>query len=274
MALPHFLCIGAQKAGTSWLNEQLKTHPEVWMPPIKELHFFDYLYTEDTKSWGQWHLENHSAKLIRWHINHIDPPNLPYVRYLSELATQDTFSERWYRAAFDWVAAAGKVLGDVTPEYSTIGADGIAYVKRLLPDARVIYIIRDPVSRAMSQLRMNVSRAGHQMDDQRWEAAVNDPALMDRGRYSSYIPAWQQAFGDNLMLIPYRRLRNDPVQLLREIGAFIGVPDHSYESPHSEIHVTDRIDVPADVAGQLQATMERERAFLRQHLGEQFCGMI
>src|SRR3954463_14128656 len=38
---PDFLCVGAQKAGTGWLYEQLRNHPDFWMPPVKELHYFD-----------------------------------------------------------------------------------------------------------------------------------------------------------------------------------------------------------------------------------------
>src|SRR5262245_13183400 len=38
---PDFLGIGAQKAGTTWLYEQLRRHPDVWLPPEKELHYFD-----------------------------------------------------------------------------------------------------------------------------------------------------------------------------------------------------------------------------------------
>src|SRR5688500_4031890 len=37
---PHFLCIGAQKAGTQWLYDQTSSHPDVWMPAIKELRFW------------------------------------------------------------------------------------------------------------------------------------------------------------------------------------------------------------------------------------------
>ena len=39
---PDFLCIGAQKGGTQWLYDQLQYHPDFWMPPIKELHYFDF----------------------------------------------------------------------------------------------------------------------------------------------------------------------------------------------------------------------------------------
>jgi hypothetical protein len=40
-SLPNFLGIGAQKAGTSWLYENLKLHPEIYLSDRKELHYFD-----------------------------------------------------------------------------------------------------------------------------------------------------------------------------------------------------------------------------------------
>lgn len=38
---PDFIGIGAQKAGTTWLYKNLKQHPNIWLPEIKELHYFD-----------------------------------------------------------------------------------------------------------------------------------------------------------------------------------------------------------------------------------------
>jgi len=38
---PDFVGIGAQKAGTTWLGHNLQLHPEIWMPGIKELHYFN-----------------------------------------------------------------------------------------------------------------------------------------------------------------------------------------------------------------------------------------
>jgi len=38
---PDFICIGAQKAGTQWLYDQVQHHADFWMPPIKEFHYFD-----------------------------------------------------------------------------------------------------------------------------------------------------------------------------------------------------------------------------------------
>ncbi len=41
MSLPNFICVGAQKAGTSTLYDVLKQSPDIYFPPKKELHFFE-----------------------------------------------------------------------------------------------------------------------------------------------------------------------------------------------------------------------------------------
>lgn len=46
---PLFIGVGAQRAGTSWLHNCLKNHPEVYMPR-KEVHFFDQKY-EKGEDW-------------------------------------------------------------------------------------------------------------------------------------------------------------------------------------------------------------------------------
>ena len=38
--LPDFLCIGAQEAGATTLHELLRAHPGVFLPPLKEVHYF------------------------------------------------------------------------------------------------------------------------------------------------------------------------------------------------------------------------------------------
>jgi len=39
--LPNFLCVGAQKAGTTTLFDLLNQHPQIYLPTCKEVHFFD-----------------------------------------------------------------------------------------------------------------------------------------------------------------------------------------------------------------------------------------
>ena len=56
-----FLCVGAAKAGTTWLHTQLKAHPDCHFRAIKELHYFDAL---EGKRLGQ-ERERHLAEQER-----------------------------------------------------------------------------------------------------------------------------------------------------------------------------------------------------------------
>ena len=53
LRLPTFICIGAQRAGTTWLYHCLKEHPEIYMPDKKELRFFNYNYDDGIDSYGK-----------------------------------------------------------------------------------------------------------------------------------------------------------------------------------------------------------------------------
>ena len=44
MICPNFLYIGIARAGSTWLFEALKSHPEIFVPPAKDLYFFDKHY--------------------------------------------------------------------------------------------------------------------------------------------------------------------------------------------------------------------------------------
>ncbi|MCX2975099.1 hypothetical protein EYC87_16040 [Halieaceae bacterium IMCC8485] len=149
MPLPSFLCIGAQKAATSWLFSRLSQHPEVWMPPIKELHYFDHLYVPEVNNWSHFHLKANARTLIKAHVTAAVYVNLAYVQYLTSISLNDVFTEQWYKRAFAYHTGKDKCLGDITPEYCSIPPEGLQYVKSLLGDIKIIYLIRDPRSRAL-----------------------------------------------------------------------------------------------------------------------------
>ena len=57
--LPNFLCVGAQKAGSSSLYKLLKSHPEIYISEKNELHFFN---VEENYKKGLQHYENFCEK--------------------------------------------------------------------------------------------------------------------------------------------------------------------------------------------------------------------
>ena len=48
---PDFLGIGAQKAGTTWIHKNLSKHPDLYLPPEKEIHYWDIQYKEMGIDW-------------------------------------------------------------------------------------------------------------------------------------------------------------------------------------------------------------------------------
>lgn len=51
MSKPEFLIVGAQKCGTTMLHEVLSQHPQLYLPPTKELHYFDRSSSYPDAAW-------------------------------------------------------------------------------------------------------------------------------------------------------------------------------------------------------------------------------
>jgi hypothetical protein len=153
---PDFIGIGAQKAGTTWLYHNLRNHPQIWIPR-KEVHYFDQRIkdtdfsvrskilgkSEADKKWrnqvSHWtkvHLRNFSLPGLWWVYKfYMRPPN-----------------DEWYASIFE--PRRGRIAGEITPNYSVLGKDVIAHVHELMPEAKIIFMMRNPIERAWSQAVM------------------------------------------------------------------------------------------------------------------------
>ncbi len=112
------LCIGCQKGSTSWLHSAMACHPGTWSFPMSEP------VTSTDKEAHFWDWNHHRG--VQWYRELMTPPR-------PELMTLD-----------------------FTPEYAFLGQGAIAECKEINPRARVVYILRDPVARAVSALRMHL----------------------------------------------------------------------------------------------------------------------
>jgi hypothetical protein len=73
MALPNFIVIGAQRSGTTWLDTQLRLHPEIYLPQIrKEVHFFDRYYDRGLSWYQRFFPDSGEKDLYRW-IGEVTP---------------------------------------------------------------------------------------------------------------------------------------------------------------------------------------------------------
>jgi hypothetical protein len=152
---PDFICIGMQKAGTGWLYDQLQTHPDFWMPPTKEIHYLDRdpprlkNVTEllDKARNKPKRLEQRFERRRRW-----DERDYEFLEEAASLSGKP-LSYDSYAALFRF--KRDLLSGDVTPGYSGLEQSVIEQVAQRFPDVRIVFLVRDPVSRAWSQISMS-----------------------------------------------------------------------------------------------------------------------
>ena len=144
--------IGATKAGTSWLHRWLETHPECRLRTVKELHVFDTLEEGAPR---------HRANGLRKLRDEFAAKGAreERLRDLDELA--DLLMKGAPREAYLAYIRAGrgeaKVVGDITPAYALLPAARLRDLAGF-GDTRFIYILRDPVERLWSHVRMMAGR--------------------------------------------------------------------------------------------------------------------
>jgi len=181
--LPDFLGIGAQKAGSSWLWENLRCHPELFLPDQKELHFFDRRYHRTLRS---------------------------------------------YTSKFH--GAGDRIKGEITPAYSTLPVDRIALIQALMPELRIVLLIRDPVERAWSHALMHLLdklqlRDYEDVSPDEFYAHFTSRDSRSKGDYLQILRNWTSAFQPEQILVAYfEDIRTRPQALFEDVLSHIGLP--------------------------------------------------
>nr|WP_320193892.1 sulfotransferase [uncultured Desulfobacter sp.] len=206
--LPDVLCVGVPKAATTWLYFNLRSYPEVFLPPQKELHFFSHkYYLKSTNS-----VFDHLKKNSYWHF---------------EFNLGDPVHWRWYKSQFK--GGKHKIKIDITPTYCRVSKERIGQIKQQLPHTKIILIIRNPIERAWSGASYFMDRKkGKSMAElnltQEVLPWVLDAERLDYGNYIDMISNWD-AFYDskNIKYIFYDDINSDPEGTLHEIAAFMNI---------------------------------------------------
>lgn len=155
-------CIGAAKAGTSWLHRQLRAHPEVHLRSIKELHFFDALENGRVDRELAKHKQEQAGLLARL-ADTGRKPNADQAARLADRADwmdvlEFDISERAYLDYLRKDAGQAAVVGDLTPAYALLSENRLSRMARMTDDVRFLYLLRDPVERLWSHVRMIAAR--------------------------------------------------------------------------------------------------------------------
>lgn len=131
----------------------------------------------------------------------------------------------WYAGLFA-AAAPGDLAGEASTHYTKLPdhPHSLPRLAAMLPAPRLIYLIRDPVARA-------VSHYIHDWTENRIatgiEAALAGvPGLIDYGRYGMQIAPWVDRFGAGAIHVDtLEAMTADPQALIGRVGRFLGRDD-------------------------------------------------
>jgi sulfotransferase family protein len=214
--LPDFLIIGTQKSGTTALYAYLRWHPQITGPSFKEVSFFDRHYARGSR-WYRAHLP---ARPREW------PARLRHGRWPS--------------------------VGEAGPTY-LFHPLAAQRVQALLPAARLIAVLRNPVDRAFSHYQHEVALGREPLSfedalDQEGERMlgeieriISDPTYFShawwnytyvaRGRYAEQVERWYEAFPrEQLHLLFSEDLLEEPAETYARVLDFLGVEPHELRS--------------------------------------------
>jgi hypothetical protein len=220
LRFPDFLCIGAQKAGTTWLDANLRRHPGIWMPWIKELQYFNDVHIPAHRAWTGRHRLAHGAKAAarvqRW--AEAAGAGGDAVDRIQAMWGEPV-SDDWYGRIFAH-ARPDQLCGEVTPEYSLLPPEGIEHVKRLNPRMKIIFLMRDPVERCWSHLRM----LGQGREDFDYLAAARNPEVLARADYGRIVRDWTALFGEAHVRTAWiEDVAKAPEVFLQQVVGFLGL---------------------------------------------------
>ena len=206
VTLPNFLVIGAHKGASTSLRAYLGAHPDVFVAPALEPSFFALEGQERFR------------------------PDGSYTRPDMEQSGA-TYTLEEYEALFAGVTSE-HAIGEKSPAYLT-NKDAPFRIKRLIPDVRLIAVLRNPVERAFSHYLMDV-RSGH--ENLTFAEAVG--AELERqpmktgfvrhyvrsGKYANRIEQYLSLFGpQQIHIYLYEDLLCDMAATMREIYEYLGV---------------------------------------------------
>jgi hypothetical protein len=245
---PNFFIVGAAKAGTTSLHRYMNEHPQVFMSPVKEPHFFDEKL--DAVEAGE---------------------------------TSIAEAEAEYRKLFAEGADA-TIRGESSPAY--LWREEVPErIHEHVDDPRFLACLRDPVERAYSDYLMGVRRGSlegtfadqiqRELDVQEWREV--DP-FVERGRYHEQLERYVDTFGEDAVhVILLDELKTDPLGALEGIAEFLRIDVHAMASVDYET-VHNPYGVPKNDAAETLLTSdlvkgvarlllpERVRIYLGEHL--------
>lgn len=226
------LGIGAQKCGTTWLHQQLCSSRFFSSGFCKEYHIFDSLYLDHCKHFREDLRTNLASLLASSAHGESDPRFIQYLKRALFLESLDEYFE--YFLSLTRRDRKLHCVGELTPAYSMLSEDQFDHIRNLIRDhgfaPRVIFIMRDPLERLCSQIRMEIERgailtcADSEMMDKTVLACCQNPEFDLRTRYELTVKAVDASFQESEVLyLFFEELFR--AESMSSIGSFLDLDD-------------------------------------------------
>ncbi|MGO1121054.1 sulfotransferase [Rhodovibrionaceae bacterium A322] len=253
---PDFLCVGAQKCGTTWLSRNLERHSQIWIPPMKELQFFNGIWIPGHRNWTSAHRQKQAAVRLMGYLETIfeaSQLDMKHVRLLAKLS-EPRPSDEWYEEIFAH-ADPNQICGEFTPEYSLLPRAALTEIYQRNPNIRILFLIRNPVARAWSHLRMMAKVSGGNLDFAR---VARYPDVLQRSLFVNIYDRLKSVFPEeNIWISSQEEIEGDPRMVLTSVCAHLGLA--------VETGVLQQAFTPVHVGKAQEPTAEVEN-YLRHHL--------
>ena len=212
----YFVGVGAMRSGTTWLHSYLEGRDDVFVPKIKELHYFNVRFKPDLSQNRQRRLYSNAADAIgAVAAGQAAPDSTELWERFDRLAMERDPAA--YRSFFERrVQENHRVFGEITPAYSLLDAQQMRAIKDQFPKAKAIFLLRDPVSRFVSHLSYTNST-------KLFDECLQRPGFALRGAYDLIYANLEQAFGrDGFHTAFYETLFSD--DSIASLCGFLGLP--------------------------------------------------
>lgn len=275
MSEPVFLyCVGATKAGTSWFYRALHDHPDCALPPVKEAHYWDS-FDPAQRDWQAGVFRQQAA---RFHADAVreretggrawKAANLERQARALERLVAVIEGERGDDCAYrDWLldGAGGRLVADMTPAYALLPVEMLQRMAAIGPRVLFVYLVRDPVARLWSHVRMVARRQLKAGEDISRKALGLMQRILKRGRPEHVLLRgdYPAAHARLRAAVPVQALRVEYSERLytpegqRDMAAFLGIGYHPADTS-VRVHEGPKIALPPELAS-------RAARFLADH---------
>lgn len=233
-------CVGATKAGTSWLYRYLHDHPECAMPAVKEAHYWDTFAANSRENQlvayrvrlREMRAQKRDATLAGrgWQVENLKR-RIDQMKALLETLDGDRVSDAAYLAWLMEGRSAAKVVADITPNYATLSDEMLGQMLNITPTTKFIYLIRDPLDRLWSHIRMQArrQRQAHEAYEKKSNNILyrilnrgQETHILERGDYPKVIRKLRRVVPEGRLLVQFAEDLFTPEGVAR-LCAFLGI---------------------------------------------------